>query len=60
MQETWPSDQSSDTVQAKAPDEDGFVAEVSQDPVGMAERSEWIGSCAMYDQRSGLAMQMRG
>jgi hypothetical protein len=44
VQNTRPGDQRSDSVQAKAPDESGFVAVVAQDPVGVAEGGERVGA----------------
>ena len=43
MKEAWPSDQGTDAIQTEAPNEDGFVAEMSKDPIRVAERGERIG-----------------
>ena len=42
MEQTWPGDQGADTVQREAPDKDGFVAEVAQDPIRVAERGQRV------------------
>lgn len=52
MKKTWPSDQSADSVETQTPDEDGFVAIVSKDPVGMAKRSEWVCTWTMFSLRA--------
>ena len=44
IQDTGPSDQAADAVQAKAPDESGFVAVVAKYPVGVAEGRERVGA----------------
>ena len=42
MEETWPSNQSTDSVEAKSPDEDGSVSIMAKNPVCMTERGERI------------------
>ena len=42
VQQAWPSDQGAEAIQTKSPDEDGLVSEMTEDPVCMAERCQWI------------------
>jgi len=44
VQQTRPCYQSADPVEKQSPDEDGFVAIMSEDPVRMAKRCQWIGT----------------
>lgn len=44
VQQARPCYQSTDSVKAESPDEDGFVSKMSQDPVRMTERCQWIGT----------------
>lgn len=44
MKNARPSDKSTDAIETKTPDEDGLVAVVAENPVGMAKRCERIRS----------------
>ena len=39
-----PHQQCTDAVEAKAEHEDGLVAEMAEDPIGITERCNWVGS----------------
>lgn len=59
IQHARPGDQSSNGVETQPPDEDGLVSIVSKDPIGVAERCQWVCSSWQVSNPNCRAEQSR-